>query len=325
VGVDLFFVLSGFLVGGLLMKEYKRTQALEVSRFIFRRGMKIWPAYYFFLILIVVTHAHPLGTFLWQNLLHIQNYAGTSIAHTWSLAVEEHFYLVLALAMGWMVRRHYAPQRILKLLLTVMVMVLVCRTICYFAFGAGVSFMQTQNRLDSLTCGVSLALLFHFFPKQFQALSRRKRILAPVAALVVLFLCTVRNEMIMHTIGYTITYIGAAAFLLLVYSHSERIRNWIPYRIVAVIGVYSYGIYLYHNAVRNPALTLAKHAPPALQWPVLMLLQYSAAIVAGAALTRIVEWPFLRYRDRILPQRVGDIGSPDSAETDIRIAPAETS
>jgi peptidoglycan/LPS O-acetylase OafA/YrhL len=57
-------------------------------------------------------------------------------------------------------------------------------------------------------------------------------------------------------------------------------------------------------------MALAKHFPAAWQWPVLMLLQYSSAIVLGAVVTRIVEWPFLRYRDRILPQRVGDIGSP---------------
>lgn len=310
VGVDLFFVLSGFLVGGLLMKEYKSQNSLDVRRFILRRGMKIWPAYYFFLLMEVVTHAHPLKTFLWQNLLHVQNYTGSTIRHSWSLAVEEHFYLALAFGMGWMVTRHWPPARILKLLLTVMAVVLVTRSISYFLIGASAAFEQTHNRIDSLVCGVSLALVYHFFPETFRALSRFKSILIAVTAVVVLFLCTVQAPVIRNTVGFTIIYIGAAAFLLLAYSHSSRIRGWIPYRIVATIGVYSYGIYLYHNSVRNPCMALAKHFPAAWQWPVLMLLQYSSAIVLGAVVTRIVEWPFLRYRDRILPQRVGDIGSP---------------
>ena len=308
-GVDLFFVLSGFLVGGLLMKEYKAQQSVEVRRFILRRGMKIWPAYYVFILLEAVTHAHPLKTFLWQNLLHVQNYTGTSIRHTWSLSVEEHFYLVLAFGMGWMVTRHWTPARMLKLFLAVMGMVLILRTISCFVFGFSAAFEQTQNRLDALVCGVTLALLFHFYPKKFDSISRRKLPLLAIAALAVVFACTVQAPAIRNSIGFTIIYIGAAAFLLLVYSHSTRIRGWIPYRIVAAIGVYSYGIYLYHNSIRKPCLMLVSHFPAVLQWPSLWLAQCIAAILLGAAMTRIVEWPFLRYRDRILPQRVQDIAS----------------
>jgi len=54
---------------------------------------------------------------------------------------------------------------------------------------------------------------------------------------------------------------------------------------------------------------LVSHFPAVLQWPSLWLAQCIAAILLGAAMTRIVEWPFLRYRDRILPQRVQDIAS----------------
>jgi len=48
-GVDLFFVLSGFLIGNLLFKEYIKTSSINIGRFIIRRGLKIWPSYYFFL------------------------------------------------------------------------------------------------------------------------------------------------------------------------------------------------------------------------------------------------------------------------------------
>ena len=308
-GVDLFFVLSGFLVGGLLMKEYKRTDALDVPRFIIRRGMKIWPAYYLFIFLEVATHAHPLRSFLWQNLLHVQNYAGSTILHSWSLAVEEHFYLALALGMGWMVSRRWKPDKMLKTLIVLLAVVAFVRTTCYFLFGAEAAFEQTHNRIDSLACGVILALAFNFYPDQFAALSKQRTLLTLTASLVVLFMCTCKATIIRNTIGFTILYIGAASFLLLVYSNSENFRHRLAYRVVATIGVNSYGIYLYHNSIRSACFSLAKHAPDNLQWPVLMLSQYSAAILLGVAMTRLVEWPILRYRDRLLPQSVADIGS----------------
>lgn len=321
-GVDLFFVLSGFLVGGLLMKEYKASKSLDARRFIFRRGLKIWPSYYFFIFLEVVTHSHPLKSFLLQNLLHVQNYTGSALRGTWSLAIEEHFYLALALSMAWMVRRGWAPQRMLKWFLTVMVAVLILRTGLYMIFGQVATFQQTQSRLDSLVCGVVLALLFHFFPEKFQALSRRKGLLVAITALVVLYLCLNDSMFIANTIGFSIVYVGAGAFLLLVYSHSGRIRNWLPYRAVAAIGVYSYGIFLYHASVRDACLRLAQRFPASLQWPIVMVTQYSAAILLGMVMTRIVEWPFLRYRDRIMPQHVADIGSLKEATAEATKIPA---
>lgn len=310
-GVDIFFVLSGFLVGGLLMKEYKRTGELDVRRFIFRRGLKIWPAYYVFILIEVVTHAHPLRTFLWQNLLHVQNYAGSSIRHSWSLAVEEHFYLALALGMGWMAKRRWDSGRMLRLFLVVIGLIFVSRFTSYFLFGSHAALEETHNRLDSLLCGVILALIFNFFPASFAALSRWPLLLAAVVAVVVLLLCTIHSVALYDTVGLSILYVGSAALLLLVYSHSGRIRGSLMYRVVAAIGVYSYGIYLYHSSVRYPSLALARHLPSVLQWPGVMILQYSSAILLGAVMTRLVEWPVLRYRDRLLPQAVRDIGSPE--------------
>ena len=64
-------------------------------------------------------------------------------------------------------------------------------------------------------------------------------------------------------------------------------------------GCLLYTSYLYHNSVRNPCLALAKHFPETWQWPVLMLLQYSSAILLGAVVTRIVEWPLDVYKRQI--------------------------
>ena len=101
VGVDIFFVLSGFLVSRLLFSEFKRRGDFFLGRFLVRRAFKIYPAFW---VLIAVTVAvrlfrsHPdlSSRNLVNELLFIQNYGFGLWGHTWSLAVEEHFYLLFA-------------------------------------------------------------------------------------------------------------------------------------------------------------------------------------------------------------------------------------
>jgi peptidoglycan/LPS O-acetylase OafA/YrhL len=109
VGVDLFFVLSGFLISGLLFVEYQRTGDINWGLFFIRRGFKIYPAFY----------AMIFVTFLWQLVKHqgirwrpyltevlfYQSYQPDRLwGHTWSLAVEEHFYILLPLLLLLMVK-----------------------------------------------------------------------------------------------------------------------------------------------------------------------------------------------------------------------------
>jgi peptidoglycan/LPS O-acetylase OafA/YrhL len=134
-GVDLFFVLSGFLVGGLLLRELQKYGKLDVGRFIIRRGLKIWPSYYIFLFWLLfqgyrATHSwhaalHPLI----PNFLHIQNYVLMPEYHTWTLSLEEHFYLFLPLLLWLLMRRR--ERRLLHLIpavyLTIAIACLVMR------------------------------------------------------------------------------------------------------------------------------------------------------------------------------------------------------
>jgi peptidoglycan/LPS O-acetylase OafA/YrhL len=100
-GVELFFVLSGFLISGLLFSEYQRTGHIAVTRFWIRRAFKIYPGFY---VLLTVTTAvlilakQPeimLGRAVFFNIIFLQNYVPSAgiIPQSWSLAIEEHFYL----------------------------------------------------------------------------------------------------------------------------------------------------------------------------------------------------------------------------------------
>lgn len=313
-GVDVFFVLSGFLVGGLLLKEYKRTGTIQAKRFLLRRGLKIWPAYYFYILIQVIVRKHPLDSFLLPNLLHLQNYLGTSLLHTWTLSIEEHFYLLLALAVAYMASRHWPADRMLKVFLYVIGAVIVLRCITVYAGWSG-AFTYTHDRLDSLLFGVVLATLFHFFPEKFDRIASHKWILASVAAIAVILYAAFDSTNVRYSIGLTVLYVGYGAFLMLVYRHSGQFKEWVPYKWVAAIGLYSYGIYLWHNSVRDPLTHLSQRLPDAIRWPSLTIAEYTAAIFLGVVTTLLIEWPFLRIRDRMFPDKTSPVPVTEPSQT----------
>jgi len=102
-GVDLFFVLSGFLVSGLLFNEYKKSQSIKPGRFLIRRGFKIYPGFIFFIATTFIIETFwqntlgvrlPISDYI-RDLFFLHNYFGGRWTHTWSLDVEEAFYFLL--------------------------------------------------------------------------------------------------------------------------------------------------------------------------------------------------------------------------------------
>jgi peptidoglycan/LPS O-acetylase OafA/YrhL len=304
VGVDLFFVLSGFLVGGLLIGEIYRTGSLRIGRFIKRRGFKIWPAYYVYLLFQLVTRHFPPSTFLIPNLLHLQNYLGTSLQHTWTLAVEEHFYLVLPFLLVWIysspIRRANAP----KIFISIGILVLAIRSFMVLALGSTKVGEYTHTRLDSLMFGVLLSHFYYFHRDAFDRFTQKRLLLSSVVAAGLLFLfLTDAKSKLMLTVGYTMNYLCFAALMLLMIGVTGNIVKSLPYRMIAAIGVYSYSIYLWHNSVRTPLLHLCSHLPAndELRWFSLWVAQYLCAIVLGVLMARMIEWPFLRFREKVVP------------------------
>ena len=99
LGVDLFFVISGFLIGTILFKEYKKTKTLNFKSFYLRRFLRLFPVYFFSMIIALFflrgAGAEKWVT-AWSNLLYVNNYVFKSyMGWTWSLAIEEQFYIVI--------------------------------------------------------------------------------------------------------------------------------------------------------------------------------------------------------------------------------------
>ena len=112
IGVDLFFVLSGYLIGGQLLAPLARDQRIKLGRFFTRRALRIMPAYFVVLAIYFLLPAwreYPeMSQPLWKFLLSVQNIAlhgGTAFSHAWSLAVEDQFYLALPFLLLFLYRR----------------------------------------------------------------------------------------------------------------------------------------------------------------------------------------------------------------------------
>lgn len=306
-GVNLFFTLSGFLVGGLLLRQYASTGVIDARRFIVRRIFKIWPAYYVLIAFHMVAGRHPLSTFAVQNLTHLQNYLGTSISQTWSLAVEEHFYLLLPALLLLFARWKLRANAILAMLGLICLAVLIGRSIVVANGGLDAAFFQTQYRIDSLLAGVMLAAVYWMKPDLYRRLAQKKGMLLAIVGFLVAWLAfATRHDALDESIGYTIQSAGYVALIVLMLEHTGAMaRIWL-FRAIAWVGVYSYGIYLWHSIAFAPAdILIAKTSalglPALVIWALALAFQIAIAISAGYITTRLVEFPFLLLRNALFP------------------------
>jgi peptidoglycan/LPS O-acetylase OafA/YrhL len=349
-GVDLFFVLSGFLIGGLLFKEIRTTGRLDVGRFLVRRMLKIWPAYFvlvgFVFFQIALTNG---GTFraafhdILPNLLHLQNYLGTRIGITWSLAVEEHFYLALPVVLvlvtaGWRNVKSIPAIPIIALLL------IVACNLMRVAFNWNRGFdlfthqYATHLRIDGLFFGVMLAYLHHFHPSVLQRVARRPLLLVAVGLALVfpMGIYEVGVYRWVWTIGYTMLYVGYGCILIACVYSSPRthpLGRMLASRGAAAlgaVGVFSYSIYLWQFSLGQEPLVWwllphLPHKPVSLFWLLSMSSYFGVAILAGVVMAKLVEMPVLAVRDRVFPPKSSSPATPDLAASRGEAAKAEAS
>ena len=171
LGVRFFFVISGFLITYLLLKEHAQTGKLSLQNFYARRALRILPVYFVYLAVVfalqLLTPYHQPGITWVGNLTFTTNFLPTNwtTAHLWSLAVEEQFYLLWPLILTLA-----GPQnlrRVLSLLCVPIIAAPVCRAISYFPMQPAVirPFFQSYSffyQFDSLAVGcLAAVLLFH--------------------------------------------------------------------------------------------------------------------------------------------------------------------
>jgi peptidoglycan/LPS O-acetylase OafA/YrhL len=291
-GVDLFFVLSGFLISGILFREYKLTGKIRVWRFLGKRSAKIYPAYYILIFVSIAISLHQTVPYkwsaIWPSLVFIQNYKfadGVVWYHLWSMAVEEHFYLLMAGTFWFAVKRNKPFNQIPKVTGIIMVFCLACRcvTASYIWY--------SHVRFDGLAFGVLISYLFEFKPGIVDAIVRdRGRWLlgATILLLSPQFILSISNPL-MYTVGLTSNYLGYGG--LLIYgikcvSSENRLCGYF-----GRAGVYSYTIYLVHAPVLVTINMFVSHYNSVERIGIAFCSYISISIVVGILFAKLLALP----------------------------------
>ena len=321
VGVDLFFVLSGYLIGHQLLRGVSRGQVISLRGFWSRRWLRTLPAFWLVLAAYWCWPADLGGRTppaLWRFLTFTQNFnltPGTAFSHAWSLCVEEQFYLVLPLVLLLGQRLglgRRAGWTLLGLGVTVGVSARAWLWTRHGLESADIAryhpaiYYATLCRFDELLPGVALALIRHAHPAAWAALMARGRGLFFLGLGAVGFmLWAVATQYLVDGVGYLFPmtafgYSGVAwAFALLVLSALSPASPLHRWRVpgAASLALWSYAVYLSHKAVGHVL------AGPLAPWGeggrVLGVTVVSVAV--GALIYRVVERPVMRWRDAHAP------------------------
>jgi peptidoglycan/LPS O-acetylase OafA/YrhL len=287
--VDLFFVLSGFLVSSLIFKEHLQRGCFDWKRFIIRRGFKIYPAFFVMLGVTLLINAAtgrglPGGRLLLGECLFAQNYIGRVWGQTWSLAVEEHFYLMLPALLL------FIPFRFIPSFFSVVAVACLAMRLRLWnvPFERDIHFTPTHLRIDSLLFGVVIAYWYNYFPVQFRVIVQKHRLSLLIGGVTLIYpalLLPMETTTFLYTAGFTCLYLGFGAILAV--ALVEGIPDNEMTRTLGLIGVHSYSIYLWHGAI-----LLYLFFPPT---PTYIL----ASIGAGILAAYVIEQPMLRLRDRL--------------------------
>ena len=313
-GVDLFCILSGFLIGTQLWKELRSSGTVKVGRFVLRRGLRIWPLYYF-LILFLLAERLFLGfkrPNLWLDATFLANYyqyfhrPTHEVGGGWSLCLEEQFYLLIPILL--MVGAKFLPKKSLPgLILMWFVSLPVIR---HFALQGVVGsrsrldavyyFFHTHS--DSLAIGVLISWILIWTPN----LLPKSRLVDAALLLVFLF----GFGLWYHT-GLTPLYsivaisYGTLTLLLLRIQLPSPLRSKVFY----IVSRLSFGVYLLHPG-------LLKHVMPYyvrlfgngfVSYISAFVLWGTATLVLAFVTFSLVELPFLKLRDRLLIRKTAPL------------------
>ena len=313
LGVDLFFVISGFLVSGLIFDEARATGRFMALRFLIRRAFKIQPS---FLALIGITalamwatdRQDPPLNYI-AELLFFQNYHEGLWSHTWSLAVEEHFYLLVvgctAALLRWRIKLTWRAFFISCVLGMFFFTTLRALTWTAHPFQVLTHFYPSHLRMDSLLAGVLLAGWHRHRPVSFSAFFHTGRSYLLLLA-VLLFLPTVLlpfGSFWMYTIGLSTAYVGGMVLVGLAVERSTSMEHGSRDPLskgLAWIGGISYNTYLWHLFVLLLVEMVTQRF--GLQHGWVELAGFVAlALLAGWLTTVLVERPALRIRNAVVP------------------------
>lgn len=264
-GVGIFFVLSGFLIGGIFIRQMEMEFSWkEIKFFWIKRWTRTLPNYYLFLLLSIIVGLvfGDVPNEVWRHFLFIQNLCTHSIAfftHSWSLSVEEWFYILLPLIIFLLIKLNISFRKA--------VLIYIFFTIGMSTFGRFYTYLSIDNfdynnfsemryavfyRLDAIMYGVLGAYVYHYFPKFW---NENKKIYLGIS--IGLFVINwVVSKFVVNDVLYRIMEFTITSFITLfsipylnTIQSNHIIHNKIVYRVVTIISIISYSLYLINSMV----------------------------------------------------------------------------
>lgn len=298
LGVKTFFLISGFLITTLLLKEWDKSGGVSLKNFYIRRSLRIFPAFLVYVGVVVLLEWGGLVKLEPGDVLHSLTYTmnyhmdrGWILNHLWSLSVEEQFYLLWPAALLLA-----APSRSWKLVLAAVAVAPFIRAVMWFGFGAGPTAVSRhfQAVCDALACGCALA----FFYNRLGTLDWYTRLLRapwflliPPALMLSAALGYKAHPWLYYVPGQTLANFGILLLLDRCIRFPTdwlgRLLDWGPLRWVGVI---SYSLYLWQELFLD-------YEPEGLGLTLPLNLVMTFAV--SAASYYLVEKQFLKLKDRL--------------------------
>ncbi|QDW25258.1 acyltransferase [Pedobacter sp. KBS0701] len=321
-GVDLFFVLSGFLISWQLFREIREHQNIKLRTFITKRFFRIIPPYAFTLLLyfcLPFFRERASLPPLWKFISFTQNYGldvfnyGT-FSHAWSLCIEEQFYLFLPLVLLFLL----SAKAINYIRVIIPLLIIISIILRYFSWTEDVFpdintndfwrtwymkiYYPTHTRLDGLSIGVLIGYLFSFSQKFKAAVdSYGNPLLLTGMLAVVLSLWFCKDQVSENTSFFGFTLIAVSYGILLLGSISKSsVLSRQKYRITSQLAALSYSVYLSHKGIIHMVQWLLKKENIPTSGNVALFICFTACIITGLFYRLVIEKPSDQVKNLIL-------------------------
>lgn len=314
-GVELFFVLSGFLIGQIIIRDVlQKPSTKSLITFYQRRWLRTLPLYYMVLLLLVFhkTFGSQAPPNSWYYFFFVQNFSD-SVEHffapSWSLSIEEWSYLIIPLVLIMLPVRKYSGNTIMIFCVAWAALILIAR---YYPVTKPVPEYESEIRkniplrLDAIIYGFAMANIKIHYPKFFNRLSSAKVFAASVIIFLILNIYIgntlvydfVGAKTIPGTIGFTLVGILISLWVPFLNDHwfVRKIGNFSPAKAVfGHVSQYSYCLYLVHYTVFGIIIT---YTTLSMHWFIQFVLALIIIFMISAASYYYFEKPILDWRDR---------------------------
>ena len=314
LGVDLFFVLSGYLISSLIIKEYRKTGSLNLYNFYIRRARRLLPAVYFMItvglvvmvlfneVLLRKSHLDAIFGYIyssnWWYIFHKLDYfdsfgAQSPFKHLWSLAIEEQFYMVFPLLFLLVNRKkkskdgtYILNKNFLYVVLGLILVSLIAHILLFDINNISRIYFGTDTRAFSLLVGVVGAILYPMERLHAKVTPQQNMLysvvsLVSIATLITVMIYTSEYNTLLYRGGFLLVAILGLIVIISSGKQHTLMSRLLSFKPVVFIGKISYSLYLWHFPVLVLTTPVSEIGNPNIFFVILrIVLTFAVAIVS---------------------------------------------